>query len=295
MEDIIGRRFGRLFVVDYAKKVNGKDYWVCRCQCGKYREIQRRHLKSGATQSCGCLRNERVKEAIFKDLTGKKFGKLLVLSLTGKRRRGYYWRCLCDCGNIIDVVSSALASGNTKSCGCLHKEVASQVNKERKQYNQYRFEGDIGIGICSDGTEFLFDREDYDKIKDYQWYCNQGYIRGELERKHFSIHRVIMGLSKDSDIFVDHTEGNPLDNRKKFLRLATPSQNCQNRKNSSTNTTGMAGVSLQKETGKYMVRIGVDKERLYLGLYSTYEEAVKVRLEAEKKYYGDYARDLKYR
>lgn len=57
----------------------------------------------------------------------------------------------------------------------------------------------------------------------------------------------------------------------------------------------MAGVSLQKETGKYMVRIGVDKERLYLGLYSTYEEAVKVRLEAEKKYYGDYARDLKYR
>ena len=144
-------------------------------------------------------------------------------------------------------------------------------------------------------TEFLFDREDYDKIKDYHWYYNQGYIRGELGGKHFSIHRVIMGLSKDSDIFVDHAEGNPLDNRKEFLRLATPSQNCQNRKNSSTNTTGMAGVSLQKETGKYMVRIGVNKERLYLGLYSTYEEAVKVRLEAEKKYYGDYARDLKYR
>lgn len=231
MENIIGRRFGRLFVVDCAERRYGKDFWTCRCQCGKYKEIQGRHLKSG----------------------------------------------------------------NTRSCGCLHKEVASQVNKERKQYNQYRFEGNIGIGICSDGTEFLFDKEDFDKIKDYHWYCNQGYIRATLEEKNFSIHRVIMGLSKDSDIFVDHTEGNPLDNRKEFLRLATPLQNCQNRKNSSTNSTGMAGVCFQKATGKYMVRIGVDKERLYLGLYSTYEEAVKARLEAKKKYYGDYARDLKYR
>lgn len=66
--------------------------------------------------------------ANFLDLTGKTFGRLKVLGVSrqvqsGKRKR-YYWNCICKCGNSIEVRTDCLTSGNTSSCGCLHKEQA---------------------------------------------------------------------------------------------------------------------------------------------------------------------------
>jgi len=61
----------------------------------------------------------------MKDLTGQRFGRLLVLKesydikSTSKNRR---WICICDCGNEVVVFNSSLTSGNTKSCKCLSKE-----------------------------------------------------------------------------------------------------------------------------------------------------------------------------
>jgi len=57
----------------------------------------------------------------IKDLTGKQFGKLIVLRDSGQRYNGsVLWRCQCDCGTITDVISVNLQSGHTRSCGCLH-------------------------------------------------------------------------------------------------------------------------------------------------------------------------------
>lgn len=57
------------------------------------------------------------------DLTGKRFGRLLV---TGRGETkfgtGAFWKCRCDCGNTVTVWSNNLRSGNTTSCGCLKKE-----------------------------------------------------------------------------------------------------------------------------------------------------------------------------
>ena len=54
------------------------------------------------------------------DLTGKKFGRLVVIEGIEKRSKNgrVLWKCLCDCGNYSTVCSSDLKSGNTKSCGC---------------------------------------------------------------------------------------------------------------------------------------------------------------------------------
>lgn len=55
----------------------------------------------------------------IKDLTGQKFGKLTVLSMTNERRhRQVVWKCQCDCGNITYVVGQALRTGHIQSCGC---------------------------------------------------------------------------------------------------------------------------------------------------------------------------------
>jgi hypothetical protein len=63
-------------------------------------------------------------------LTGIKFSRLSVINqnqistLAGKAR----WDCICDCGNKVTVIGSSLVSGNTSSCGCLHKEILTENN-----------------------------------------------------------------------------------------------------------------------------------------------------------------------
>ena len=63
------------------------------------------------------------------DLTGQQFGRLTALERAEKpegiKSRNAYWLCQCDCGNTAIVDGSHLRSGNTKSCGCLHKKIIS--------------------------------------------------------------------------------------------------------------------------------------------------------------------------
>ncbi len=67
---------------------------------------------------------------IRKNLKGKRFGKLIVLSIYTTDRGGRIrWKCMCDCGKERDVLSSHLIQGNTKSCGC-----GILKGKEHKQW-----------------------------------------------------------------------------------------------------------------------------------------------------------------
>jgi hypothetical protein len=63
-EDMIGRTFGRLTVLarDCTRESN-RDFWSCRCVCGKTHSAMGPNLRSGATKSCGCLMRERVSRA----------------------------------------------------------------------------------------------------------------------------------------------------------------------------------------------------------------------------------------
>lgn len=58
------------------------------------------------------------------DLTGKRFGKLTILSKTDERSSNcsVLWKCKCDCGNLKFIATSSLKSGNIRSCGCIAKE-----------------------------------------------------------------------------------------------------------------------------------------------------------------------------
>lgn len=74
------------------------------------------------------------------DLTGKRFGRLVAIKrgedeLRKDGRHNSTFICQCDCGNIVRVVSSRLKSGNTQSCGCLHKQKTSEINKSHGMRN----------------------------------------------------------------------------------------------------------------------------------------------------------------
>ena len=57
------------------------------------------------------------------DLTGQRFGRLVVIERAASKGGHATWKCKCDCGKVLTVVGYSLKSGNTKSCGCLQKEI----------------------------------------------------------------------------------------------------------------------------------------------------------------------------
>lgn len=57
-EDLTGRRFGRLTVIEESGKLGKKVAWLCKCDCGNYTRVRAHHLKGGQIVSCGCYHNE---------------------------------------------------------------------------------------------------------------------------------------------------------------------------------------------------------------------------------------------
>ena len=65
--DLTGQRFGKLTVIERAKSnKDGYPRWLCKCDCGNTNIVYGMHLKSGASQSCGCLTKEKFNERITK-------------------------------------------------------------------------------------------------------------------------------------------------------------------------------------------------------------------------------------
>lgn len=129
--DLTGKKFGRLTVIQKTdKRASSQVVWLCRCDCGNMVEATTTHLTRGNTKSCGCARKgvNRI------DLTGRKFGRLLVLFPTDKHLgNSVIWRCRCDCGNITEAASINLLKGNTRSCGCLASEVHRVSSAEMRK------------------------------------------------------------------------------------------------------------------------------------------------------------------
>lgn len=127
-EDLTGRKFGKLTVLERVGNRNKQVTWKCRCDCGKITTASTRSLKDGLKKSCGCLRKMRINR---KDLTGKKFGRLTVLypQQVLSRRGTVIWRCRCSCGKEVDVASDDLGAGNNRSCGCLKIESQKMIRE----------------------------------------------------------------------------------------------------------------------------------------------------------------------
>ena len=230
---------------------------------------------------------------MIEDLTGHRFGYLTVLdraedhiSCSGRKR--IKWNCLCDCGEYTKVLATNLKQGKIVSCGCYKKNVTNF----KKKYNNYDLSGEFGIGYTSNGEEFYFDLEDYCKIKNYTWYKNdQGYLVAHSEEQNIRMHRVIMEASDDYEVDHIHGKFTRHDNRKNNLRIVTHTQNNWNKGKMVTNKSGYRGVSWSKSHGKWESQIECNHKHIHLGFFEDIEEAYKVRLEAEEKYFGEYSYD----
>lgn len=108
------------------------------------------------------------------DITGNRYGKLVVKMYLGRKHHSSYWRCLCDCGKEVDCYYGNLVRGTTTSCGCMrseyakmsrncHGESTSRLYKEwssmrnrcfNKNSRNYRLYGGRGIKVCDEWSAF---------------------------------------------------------------------------------------------------------------------------------------------
>lgn len=159
-------------------------------------------------------------------------------------------------------------------------------------------------------VEILVDDSDYDNLKHYSWgvltcknsdvkYVKARNVDKDNPRKYYSLHRFILGID-DPKIFVDHIDGNGLNNQRSNLRIATPAQNCQNSGKQKNNKSGYKGVVIRLECKgvkykkpRYQVNLGINskghRKTIYGGIFDTPEEAARRYNELAIQYHGEFA------
>lgn len=223
------------------------------------------------------------------DLIGKKFGRLTVTEFHHSNN-GAFWTCVCDCGNERIVGTHSLTSGHTKSCGCYNQERTRNTQRGRRIGNLYRVNQDVVyVRLTNCNDEFICDLCDLDIVMRETWRkSDTGYaVYNKSKTFHGEVMRPPCGQ------VVDHINHNKLDNRRCNLRIVPQSTNVQNASDKPRGEVGIRGVYRDKRNGKYIARITMNRETIYIGSYTTLDEAAEARKNKEIElnfgglYYGN--------
>ena len=196
------------------------------------------------------------------DISGARYGKLVVTKRAENLRGRTAWECKCDCGNTHIVTTKELKSGKCKSCGCLkHKKNRGMVDLTDKKF---------------DRLTALFPTEERDGRGSIYWHCRCD-CGNELDIPEDAL---VRGNYKSCGCFRKEIIWDDLRNKLHFVD-GTCLEILEKRKNRVDNKSGFRGVYLQKN-GKYKVGIGFKGKKYYIATVSTLEEAIEKRLEAEE-------------
>ena len=246
---------------------------------------------------------KRCKYQYSEEMKGVKFGDWEVigegetkLNKSGEKRKTIKCRCLCGVCNKLerDVLAKNLLIGKSTGCGAKSRQANGRRNKKT---NEYIFKDDYVIGITNKGQEFYFDIEDYDKVKQYYWFVHDGYIRAFYKNENgknvfIFLHNLVMD-NLDKTMEVDHIYGNREDNRKNNLRKCVHIDNSKNTGLRTNNKSGVKGVHYSNKDNKWKAYITYNKERIHLGTFDTFEEAIEIRKQKEEELFGEFMRKIK--
>ena len=163
-------------------------------------------------------------------------------------------------------------------------------------HERTRIDGDIAYLTLTKGYTAVIDAADAETVGQYAWQALVGsngvyaYRKGYSGGKHKNVylHRVLMDAP--ADLHVDHADGEPLNNRRENLRLATRAENMRNMKRRRDNTSGVKGVNWSKHNSKWAAGIKHNGKRHFLGYFDNAEEAHAAYLQAAEELFGDFAR-----
>lgn len=149
------------------------------------------------------------------------------------------------------------------------------------------------------GYVAIVDDEDYEKLSEHKWHAavrptsdgrRTAYamrrVTSNGERKLVFMHHEILGACG----VVDHINGNPCDNTRSNLRLATHSQNNANSTPRANCSSQYKGVCLHRHSGRYVAYINHNKKRIHLGCYGNEVDAARAYNEAAVILFGAFCR-----
>ena len=164
----------------------------------------------------------------------------------------------------------------------------STTSKNRKPRNQYQVGADHATLITHSGAEVLVDNDAVDLLRAYTWCVSgNGSVMSRTKGPATILHRLLLNAQPGD--FVDHINGNPLDNRKSNLRVCSKQQNEFNTKVRKDNTSGYRGVC-RTRAGRFRAYINRDGKQYNLGVYATPEEAAVAYNLKAAELFGAYAR-----
>lgn len=193
------------------------------------------------------------------DMIGKKFGKWSVLSLSDKKdvSNNRYYNCRCECGNTGVVAGHKLRSGRSKSCGCNRT-----LDMTGERIGSLTFIKPIGR---TEQGRYIWECQ-----------CDCGNIVNKTIQA--AKHSKSCGCKK-----IKAVKKSMQKNSQKLIRTENTCLNSLTQKKSKNNTSGVKGVGWDSSRGKWRAQITFKGKNYGLGSYSTKEEAIRARKEAEEK------------
>jgi hypothetical protein len=220
----------------------------------------------------------------FKDRTGQRYGKLVVISRAENRITGkqtcVFWNCRCDCGNDTVTRGTTLTAGQT-SCGRCPNRI-----------ELFGSTAIVWLDNTAPPTACMIDAADIPLVQNYHWcLSSQGGYRLVMtnvwvgrKRSTKRIHQLIAGRG------ADHINRDTLDNRRENLRLAVQAENTRNRsKQESAKQSRYKGVRPARNGANYQARITFEGKSIFLGTFKTETEAAQAYNDAAKMYHGQFA------
>ena len=315
--DLTGQIFGDFKITSFDDtRGKYKYYWNGECiHCCNKKSIASSRLHNNEQVRCDVCNKDFGKSPVkgyAEDLTGKRFGELTVTGFAYNKNDHSYWYCDCSCGNQVIKSIGFLHRGLNQMCDeCIdkHREDIKKIldygideiedfnpiiTHRGKKKNSYIDMGDYVI--VNDGI--YMDTHDFKIIEKFDRYISVnsgGYAYFRCSGRDVFVHRLIMGLpvsfDGENDDIAEHIDGNRKNNRRNNLRICEKKINPINCGIYSNNTSGHKGVSWLERLQKYQAYLQCGKTKYYLGVYSSYDDAVKAREDAEKKYFGEFNRD----
>lgn len=169
------------------------------------------------------------------------------------------------------------------------RNYGNPLHRTRKDKNEIIFHRDYAEVVLQNiDDRALIDLCDVEKVKKYKWYKNaDGYVAATINHKTTKLHVYLLG-HKNKNLIIDHKDRNKLNNRRSNLRYASQLKKTQNRGMQSNNKSGVVGVSWHKGLQKWYTYITVNKTQIFLGTFDDLDAAKDCRVNAEKKYFGEF-------
>lgn len=221
----------------------------------------------------------RISKEQLASVLDQKFGDLQPIEYLGERflygAKRHFYKCLCVCGNIVELNYNKLQTGNNTSCGCM-KDIKTSVRMKThgmRKTPEYEIWAGMKARCCNVNHEA------------YKTYGGAGIEVDVSWLNNFSQFYTDMGPRPSKNHSIERKDPNGNYCKENCVWTDDPSLQAFNKKLKSTNTSGRTGIS-QLKSGRFTASICHKYEVHYLGSFDTYEEACEVRSAAELKYFG---------